>query len=109
MPRDNFSPDMRDRLEPDREGFYPDADRTTIFRGADVVLANLGQAFCYLSIHVVRRGSLMAAMRSGLDVALSPPDLAADLPAGCRGRPRSSLALVSHTAREGALTPVVPG
>ena len=73
MPRDNFSPDMRDRLEPDREGFYPDADRTTIFRGADVVLANLGQAFCYLSIHVVRRGSLMAAMRSGLDVALSHP------------------------------------
>jgi glycosyltransferase involved in cell wall biosynthesis len=73
VPRDNFTSDMRNRIEPDRDGFYPETGHTTVFEGADEVLANLGQAFCYLSIHVVRRERLLRAVRDGLDVALSHP------------------------------------
>jgi hypothetical protein len=72
-PRDNFSHDMSERLEPDRPGFYPEPARTTLLRGTAEVLGNVGHAFAYLGAHVVHRKRFQSAAAEGLDDALAHP------------------------------------
>jgi glycosyltransferase involved in cell wall biosynthesis len=71
--RDNFSPDMSRRLDPDRAAFYPEPLRTTRLSGTPEVLGNLGQAFAFLGVHVLHRERFLRAAREGLDDALAHP------------------------------------
>jgi abequosyltransferase len=71
--RDNFAPDMSARVGSDRDGFYPDVARTTVFRGADEVIANLGQAFAFLGVNVVHRGRFLRAARDGVAGTIAHP------------------------------------
>jgi abequosyltransferase len=72
-PRDNFSRDMTERLEPDRLGFYPEPARTTVLIGTSEVLRNVGHAFSFLGAHVLHRERFLAVARDGLDAALAHP------------------------------------
>lgn len=61
-PRMNFTPEMSDRIEQDWPELYPLVDETTVYRGADSVLANLGLSWAYMGCHVLRRDRLVETL-----------------------------------------------
>lgn len=73
QPRENFTADMSHRLEPDRPAFYPLLDRTTVYRGAEDVVANLGHSWAYMGCHVVRRDRWAENARIERAAALAHP------------------------------------